>query len=242
MDDYDRRTFIKTSLPGFLGLALSLPAISAFANKANAFEGRQFTKGKMNWDAYLTKVNEVVQQQHLDNWTEEHYLKQVIQLARQLNLQDPVLQEGFKTGLKGAKNGRVDFTDLEKNKTFAVCLLDFQEGERINPHDHPGMTGVIQCASGSIQVDNYDFFQKRQGRDTVLLKHTANESMKPGNVSSLTSKARNIHQLVANKPTQLVDVFSPPYDPQRATKSSWYKLDSELFEGHKGLYEAQVRS
>ncbi len=56
MDDYDRRHFIKTSIPGFLGISMALPAITAFAARANAFEGRLKADGAINWDAFLTAI------------------------------------------------------------------------------------------------------------------------------------------------------------------------------------------
>jgi len=241
MDDYDRRTFIKTTLPGFLGLTLSLPAITAFATKANAFQGRIRNNAPINWDAFLEEVGKVAAKQHLDNWNEEGYIKEVIALSKRLNLKDPVLQAGFKKCLRGINNRRVDFNTLEQTRDFAVCLLDFQKGEKIPAHDHPGMTGVIQCASGAIQVENYDLIKKREGHNTVILNHSASLLMKKGMVGSLTSKARNIHSLVAQKPTQLVDVFAPPYDPQRSAKSSWFDIDTDPFEGKKGTFEAALR-
>ena len=188
----------------------------------------------------MEKITKLAAQQHLDNWNEENYVKQVVQVAKSLNLKDPVLQAGFAKALKGVENGRVDFNTLEENHDFAVCLLDFQEGEKISPHDHPSMTGVIQCASGEIQVDNFDE-QEILENGNLLLKNVSSALLKEKSISTLTSKKRNIHTLVANKPTQLVDIFTPPYDKERVEKSRWFMIDDELYQGKESLYEAVVR-
>ncbi|MFC0019603.1 hypothetical protein ACFFQ7_17910 [Roseibacillus persicicus] len=48
MDDYDRRHFIRTFLPGFLGLGMALPQLTAFVTRANACNGRLPADGAIN--------------------------------------------------------------------------------------------------------------------------------------------------------------------------------------------------
>ena len=81
MDDYSRRHFIRTSLPGFLGLSLALPSITALATRANACNGRLPADGAINWDAFLTAVEKEASRQHLDDWNQEKYAKQVARLS-----------------------------------------------------------------------------------------------------------------------------------------------------------------
>lgn len=240
MEEYNRRQFIQTSLPGFLGLTLALPSIAALATRANAYQGRLAKDATINWDAFLTQVDKVAKTQHLDSWNEQTYIQKVIDLSQKLNLKDPVLQKAFHRCTKGIGNGRIDFDDLEKNRNFAVCLLQFEKNETISPHDHPGMTGVIQCATGEISVQNYDMIGPRKNRDTFLLKKSVDTLMKKGQVSSLTSKERNIHTLKANQLTQLIDVFAPPYDPQRTAKSSWFAIDTDPFNSKPNIHEATI--
>ncbi len=40
MDDFNRREFVKMSVPAFLGVSLTLPLVTAHAKKANADRGR----------------------------------------------------------------------------------------------------------------------------------------------------------------------------------------------------------
>jgi hypothetical protein len=39
---------------------------------------------------------------------------------------------------------------------------------------------------------------------------------------------------------QVIDIFAPPYDPQRSAKSTFFDVDPEPFEGKQGLYEATL--
>lgn len=243
MDDYNRRHFIRTSIPGFLGLGLALPAITAIATRANAFEGRIPANGAINWDAFLAAVEKETAKQHLDNWNQDDYVKKAAALALRLNLKDPALAKAFEKTKKGLGNKRIDFYDLEKQHNFEVNLLQFEKNEQIRHHDHPDMTGVILCATGNIDVWNYDLIEKKE-KNKVLLAETAQATLAKGNVSTLTSKARNIHRLKARSLTQLVDIFAPPYNKERAQKSTWFNVDPEPLQRQHGkhkVYQATTR-
>ena len=237
MDDYDRRHFIRTSLPGFLGLTMALPSLTALATRANACQGRLSEMQTINWDAFLEAVEKEATRQHLDDWDESAYVTKAAELCSRLNLKDEYLLEAFKKAHRGLGNKRVDFEPLEKQRNFHVTLLQFEEEEEISHHDHPEMTGVILCASGEIETWNYDLLGEKPDHKHVLLKETNHEILKKTSVSSLTSKARNIHRLKAKKLTQLVDIFAPPYNRDRIQKSSWYEVDPDPFTTKK---EAKV--
>ncbi|BDS07856.1 hypothetical protein NT6N_28960 [Oceaniferula spumae] len=241
MDDYNRRHFIRTSLPGFLGLGLALPSITALATRANAFQGRVPENGAINWDAFLTAVEKEAAKQHLDHWDQAAYVKQAAALALRLNLKDPALAKAFENTKKGLGNKRTDFYKLEKQRNFEVSLVQFEKGEQISHHDHPGMTGVLLCATGNVDVWNYDLLGEKKGSKNVLLAETAQSTLSKGMVSTLTSKERNIHRLKAHSLTQLVDIFAPPYNKERAQKSTWFSVDPEPYQGRQKIHEATRR-
>jgi cysteamine dioxygenase len=249
MDDYDRREFIKTSVPGFLGVLLSLPTLCALATRANACQGRLPAGEPLHWDAFLEAVAKEAAKQHLDNWEQEDYLKKISALTRNLYLEDPVIAAAMTKVSERLKKDWVDFHDLEKRVDFAVCLLQFDVDETINPHNHPGMTGMILCASGEIHTKNYDLYKsiedltidgKHSGK--CLLHQSSDVLMKKGDVSTLTAKARNIHTLKARQVTQLIDIFTPPYNKERQENSLWYELDERPVAGSKNIYEAVLKS
>lgn len=255
MDEYDRRHFIRTTIPGFLGLTMALPSLAALATRANAHQGRLPESGAINWDAFIAGVEKETAGQHLDHWNEAAYVKRAAAIASRLNLSDPALVAAFEEARNGLGNKRIDFYDLEEQRGFEVNLLQFEKHEQIRHHDHPGMTGVILCATGRIDVWNYDLLREVEDagddedegskeRRTVLLAQTGHATLRKGHVSTLTSKARNIHRLKARSLTQLVDVFAPPYNKERARNSTWFKVNPEpirTHHGHQHVYEATCR-
>jgi cysteamine dioxygenase len=167
----------------------------------------------------------------------------IAKLASCLHLEDPVLIEGLSQLEVRLKRGNVDFHYLEKRVDFALCLVQFDVDERIRPHDHPGMTGMILFASGEIETMNFDpvaLPDFETGADHQLLKLAGQATLKKNDISTLTAKARNNHTLRARKVTQLVDIFTPPYNDERSEPSRWFNLPPDPIKGHKDIYEAEV--
>lgn len=241
MDDYSRRAFIRTSLPGFLGVSLALPSITALATRAAAFEGRVAKDAPIHWDAFLEAVAAEAAKQHLDRWNEPAYVKKIAALAARLDLKDERLAAAFEKAKKGVGNGRIDFDTLEKNEDFQVSFLQFEKGEDIHYHDHPEMTGVLLCATGDIDVWNYDELDEQPEPDHLLLREISQARLVKSQVSTLTSKERNIHRLKARELTQLVDIFTPPYNKDRAKRSRWFDVDDEPYQGKGKEFLAKVR-
>lgn len=243
MDDYDRREFLSLSLPGFLGVLAALPSLCAVATRANAAEGRLPADGAMHWEAFLEAVAAEARKQHLDAWNQDQYVRDIAALASRLHLEDPVLLKGMEQIKTRLKKGKVDFQYLEQRVDFGLCLVQFDVGEIIAPHDHPGMTGMILCASGEIETSNYDLVEKPETPPPAgheLLRRVETKVLKKNDISTLTAKARNIHTLHSRKVTQLVDIFTPPYNDERSEKSRWYELSPEPKPGDPALFEARI--
>jgi len=244
MDDYDRREFLSLSLPGFLGVMLAMPSLCALATRANASEGRLPADGGMHWEAFLDAVAKEAAKQHLDAWDQEHYVESIGKLARQLHLTDPVMLKAMEQLDTRLKQGDVDFHYLEKRVDFSLCLVQFDVGQVIKPHDHPGLTGMILCASGEIETTNYDVVEPPAGKTLdaghCLLRRVAKKVLSKNDLSTLTAKERNIHTLTARKVTQLVDVFTPPYTEERSEQSRWFELDADPRPGSPDVFEARI--
>ncbi|MEL6142351.1 MAG: hypothetical protein AAFU67_12100, partial [Bacteroidota bacterium] len=64
------------------------------------------------------------------------------------------------------------------------------------------------------------------------------EIIKTGDVSILTAHEGNIHSIMPNEFTQLVDVFTPAY--KHDTNANWYAVnEDEFYQGRKNLFEAE---
>jgi len=242
MDEYDRREFLSLSLPGFLGVLTALPALCALATRANAAGGRLPEDGAMHWEAFLEAVTKEAGKQHLDAWDQDTYVESIAALASRLHLEDPALTKAMEQISIRLKQGKVDFKYLEERVDFSLCLVQFDEGEIIRPHDHPGMTGMILCASGEIETTNFDPIELEEIKASEghqLLKRVTRGILRKNEISTLTAKARNIHTLHARKVTQLVDIFTPPYNEERIGQSNWFEISPDPVPGHADLFEAK---
>jgi predicted metal-dependent enzyme (double-stranded beta helix superfamily) len=151
------------------------------------------------------------------------YVEQVGSLVRRLNVSDPVIL----TALANAERHYLlnpEFLQLFAEPAFEVVSIAFDKGQIIPPHNHPDMTGVTGCISGSVWVDSYEPTYSEKPNGPLLFKQTASRRLTYGSVSTLTAEMANIHCLRAYERTQIIDIFTPPYDADRRQRTKWYRL------------------
>ncbi|WP_394746849.1 cupin domain-containing protein [Spongiimicrobium salis] len=250
MNDFKRREFIKLSALGFANIALQLNSISLYAQSANAHLGKWNKDTLLNWDAFLERITQLAKTQHQSHWNQKLYAEQVKQLLLQCNFPE---FENVKKGLNDFTNNTknwIEASGLHKEVDFQVSLFQFDKGEYIPHHDHPDMTGVINVVSGSLLTKNYSIEEQlpttreviKKGRKEVLqkcvIREVENEIIKGGDVSILTAHEGNIHSIMPNELTQLVDVFTPAYSPD--TNANWYEVNEDgFYKGRKNVFEAE---
>ncbi|MEL6834711.1 MAG: hypothetical protein AAFP77_17070 [Bacteroidota bacterium] len=250
MDDFKRREFIKLSAFGFASIALQLNAITSYAQKANGNLGKWYADTKMNWDAFLERLTELAKTQHKAPWNQQLYTEQVKQLLLTCNFPE---FENVKKEIEAYENKRPNWFEsasLHYEVDFQVSLFQFEKGEYIPHHNHPDMTGVINVVSGSILAKNYDLEEelsstrevitdgRKELRKKCVIREVGNEVISGGNVSILTAHEGNIHSVMPNEFTQLVDVFTPAY--KHDTNAKWYSVNEEVFyQGREHLFEAE---
>lgn len=250
MDDFKRREFIKLSALGFAGIALQLNSLTTYAQSANAHFGKWNQDTAINWDAFLERLTQLAKTQHEIPWDQKQYTEQVKQLLLQCHF------PGFENIRKELESyedrtpNRAEATNLHMEVDFQVSLFQFEKGEYIPHHDHPDMTGVINVVSGSILAKNYSLEEQlsttreiiKNGRKEVMQKCTVrevgNEIIEGGHVSILTAHEGNIHSIMPNQYTQMVDVFTPAY--KQDTSTIWYQVNEDgFYNGEKNVFEAE---
>lgn len=212
----NRRSFIEINLKGLIGLSACMPLLSSCLSTANQ-------KQSISWNQFNEHVKNVADQLNNDQLSQKDYLKLAAELSGQLNVRDQQLLEEYAK----YKNRASNFPEIRKihgKQTFQISLLEFEPGEAIYLHDHPGMTGVINCVEGSVHVINYDLLPKKASNNELLIKEVANTVMTPGDVSTLSANHRNIHWLKANTFSRMIDIFAPPYNRQRARDSKRFRI------------------
>lgn len=237
MNDHHRRAFLKTSLAAFAGLAAQLPLIGCNARLANANRGRLREDTPLHWDAFLEAVHAEAQHQTERSWDERGYVEKAAAIARRLNLDDPVIRAAFGK-LTNRNKTFPEITVPHKERLFQISLIQFEPGEVIGHHDHPGMTGVLLCSTGRLRVENFTIAGPAD-KDHLVLRQDGDEFLARGQVGTLTSTDRNIHRVTAPQFSEVVDIFTPPYDEDRIRRSVWYNVDEEPHQGRAGHFLAR---
>jgi len=234
MEHYSRRYILKTSLWTFGALCFDLSRVVA-----SAIEPKNATAGRLNWDEFVHKLELTARAQHNALWDKDSYVGSVARLLGRLDPLDPALQlmtsqhrnQGFV---------KPDFAELLKTTDVQISLITFGKGEWLPHHDHPSMTGVLTCATGALLVDSYDRVQAPElaGPSTIVLKKLESNVITPGNISTLTDKRRNVHSVRALSFTQVIDIFTPPYNSERTSSTGWYRVANRPIQGHEELFIA----
>ena len=251
MDNFQRREFIKLSALGFAGIALHLNAIAAYAQRANGYFGKWDAKTKLNWDAFLERLSQLAKTQHDLPWNQKRYTRRVKRLLRQCDFPE---FENVKEVFDNYEDKRENWFEAERlhhEIDFQVSLFQFEKGEYIPHHDHPNMTGVLNVLSGNLLARNFDIAEEldetrevtyKNGHKAKLqkcvIKEVQNEILKAKDIAILTADEGNIHSIMPNEFTQMVDVFTPAY--QEDTKANWYTVNEEgFYQGQKNMFEAE---
>src|SRR5262249_53805105 len=170
---------------------------------------------------------------------QDSYVSSVAHLLRNLNLFDKKLRAAM-AAYPNHNHGMPEFAELLKTKDIQISLITFEKNEWLPHHDHPSMTGVLTCAKGDLQVTSYDRLQPSysDASSPTLLKELGSEVISPGKISTLTNTRRNVHTVRAVSFTQVIDIFTPPYNDERTTRTTWYKLERQPVKGQANVFVA----
>ena len=232
MPEINRREAITLSVKSFLGISSILPILQSCNSLTSSTTIRD-----LDWKNFINEIQELAPQYENANFNEEAYLSKLVAMSKRLNLSDKEIQRHY-SGYQNRRKNFPEFTKMHKEKAFQITLLEFETGEKIPLHDHPDMSGVILCAKGSIDIDNFDLLASKSFNKKLLLRQTDSVTMKPGMVGSLSSTKGNIHSLRAREFTRLIDIFTPPYDQRRIKESNYFTKNKSSYRGIPGVFEA----
>ena len=225
-----RRKVIQLS-GGTLAVAATLPYISIFGEN----------KDSLGWDEFLKTCENLSAAQFDEDWTtnQDDYTKKIEELLVRLNLADDKIVE-FIESYNNYNTHFPEIRTIHRKTEFQVSLLEFEADEKIPLHDHPDMTGVVICTHGEIAVTHYDKLTETSGKDLPLLKKERDLTMTPGMTATLTVSRGNIHELHAKDFTRMIDVFTPPYNRDRSSRSRYYWIGENSYNEREDVFEAEV--
>ena len=193
----------------------------------------------LSWEDFLAELSVLAEQQFSPTWDQDAYVEEVAALMGLLHLED----ESFQALYDGYATAGELFPELQtvhEGGYFEVATLEFDAGDEISLHNHPDMTGVILCLSGRLEVEAFDLQERQSASGALLLERVVQRELEPGDYCTLTATHGNIHSVRAQSFTQLLDIFTPPYDDERLTRYRWYERAAEPYEG-EDLFEAWER-
>lgn len=202
-----RRAIIKMPLVHLCALSLSL------SRGAMAFARGQ----RLNWNEFVERLEVIARTQHLPKWDEEQYVRLAAAASRSLISLPPDYTRELH---KGPYPGMLD---AHKTVDVQITLLNFESGQFLPHHNHPSMTGVMLCTNGAVCVDEYD--EIPEATDVHLIQFRGRLQLNSGRTTSLTSHRANIHRVFATERSEVVDIFTPPYSPEREQQTHWYNVE-----------------
>lgn len=225
-----RRKVVQLS-GGTLAVAATLPYTSLLAE----------SKDSLGWDGFLKTCDDLSDAQFEEDWitNQDDYTKKIEQLLVRLNLEDDKIVE-FIESYNNYNTNFPEIRTIHRKTEFQVSLLEFEADEKIPLHDHPDMTGVVICTHGEIDIAHYDKLAETSDKDLPLLKKERYLTMTPGMTATLTVSRGNIHELHAKEFTRMIDVFTPPYNRDRSSRSRYYWIGEDTYEGRTDTFEAEL--
>jgi len=190
----------------------------------------------LDWDGFIKELTELSKTYSPGYENERNYVKSLSRLLQTLDYRGRPVQNIIRSFQK-YKTNEIIGAPVHETTEFEVVLFSLDEGQYFPYHNHPSMTGVSMCLSGQIDIHNLDIVGNSDV-STLLLRTSAHERMSSGRVSWLTSSVRNIHRVHANKDSKLIDLFTPPYTPERVTQTRWYQVEAVV--GDEELYRAHL--
>ena len=184
----------------------------------------------LHWDTILHELQALTRTQYAPDWNEAAHVEAVASLLGAVDVTDPALQRL----LDRYQSTRRDFPAIRTvhdGGDFSVTVLQFQAGESIELHNHPRMTGVILCITGSVTIEAFTLLDGTTPEGHLRIQHEGDVVLGPGDHATLVSGRGNIHALQATEWCELIDVFTPPYTPDRADAYRRYARSATPVEG-----------
>lgn len=192
----------------------------------------------LDWQRFLDHLSNLAEAQFTQDWHTDAYVEDVAILMKRLDLGDRHFRR-FIRRYRDTAEGMPSIRRAHGGGHFSVATLHFEPGESIDLHDHPRMTGVILGMRGSARIESFDRLDDPDREDRWRLRPAGAVDVRPGIHATLTPERGNVHALHADVFTELIDVFTPPYDESRKADFKWYERNK--VPSQDGTYAAWER-
>lgn len=233
MKEITRRETIQLTAASFGYLTGWLSAIISASTTTTAHGASQ-----LQWSTFLSLLSQLAKERRSLQRTESDYADRASRLLKALGSHNLPPTRPLTT----SPLAHPEFDEMKRAADYQVTLITMSSGHTIPAHDHPGITGVTSCISGSLAVSEYDLLPQSTDPGHAHLRLTRTGELAVGDTACVMTQRSNVHHLVSKGRTQLLDIFTPPYDDARLRRSHWYHLEERQIA--PGIYRAtaeQVR-
>lgn len=147
----------------------------------------------------VDRLEVIAHEQHLPQWDQARHVRLVRELAQSLAPETLRCDRQVHPGPFPA------MVDVHRAIDVQITLLEFEPGQFLPHHNHPEMTGVMLCTSGSVAVDEYD--EVPGPTDLRLIRFRGRAQLSRGRTTTLTSRDANIHRVGAIERSEVVGYF-----------------------------------
>ena len=210
-------TFPRRHLLGF-----GVGSLVSFSFPRLCMSGKEPTQD-ISGQTFLDSLQQLAAEIDIKYWNQQTYVTRVSALLSRLSQRQQYA--AYQPGPSRGENDRLHVIPLAEQEMFEASLFILPAGFEFPVHDHPGTCAVTYGISGCVRITGYsEIMTQNDGSIVLSLDHQT--MLTPGMVSTLTAERSNIHGLLANGSSQLIDVFTPPYNIETTKKTRTFKISS----------------
>ncbi len=229
MTRVSRRVFIRGGLGSALGIwtGVAQVALAACGGRKDA---------PVDWPAFIAGVHKLAAKHASPPRSSRPLVEEIAALSSRVE-PDAVRAVPVQRRSHDADIPWPAFNWIHHEPRFEIVLLEFDPGDAIPAHNHPGLHGVLTCGAGEIEVESFQL--ERDVPGAIVLKRVSRDVLVPGQTSALTPDWRNIHRVRAPDGGQVIDLFLPPYDDPSVGTSRWFSISNQPEPDRPDLFRAQ---
>jgi len=182
---------------------------------------RNVTK-KLSWGNFQTQMTALSERNLSDVFTQQHQIETGLHLLQQLDIHSSEFISAVTNSYESGNRYWL-WQRLMKQHNINGGILNIDNEQLVQLHDHPGAMGMVRIISGKAEVWQYDEIThpKQNTKQMSELSLVSRKILYPGDTAVLTPDKGNIHALRSvTKECRMLDFFIPPY---QLSQRSWFE-------------------
>jgi hypothetical protein len=200
---------------------------------ANSMSIESTRSKKLNWPDFQQQMEQLsfIRESMVDDGhfiAQNRLAKQGLALLSQLDINSASFKQAVEQSYESGNRYWL-WQRLMKRGNLNGGILNIDQTEMVQLHDHPGATGMVRIISGEAEVWLFDENKQKTSDNETELNRVSRKILKVGDTAVLSPNKGNIHALRSiTKECRMLDFFIPPY--QRSQRSWFEPLADNWFD------------